>query len=117
MSDQRQYTPEQVEAIQHIQDLMLGYGIDKHELAQLSRAEKAALIQEIRERMAQWDIMPWELMGQGRRTLSMEAPRPRPKVRYRHPHTGQEWTGEGPQPQWLKDALLREGMTVDALRV
>ncbi len=36
--------------------------------------------------------------------------------RYRHPHTGQAWDGHGHQPQWLRDALLCEGFTVDELR-
>ena len=42
------------------------------------------------------------------------APAVAPK--YRHPATGLTWDGEGMQPQWLKDALLREGYTVDELR-
>ncbi len=36
--------------------------------------------------------------------------------RYRHPRSGQSWDGHGRQPQWLRDALLCEGYTVDALR-
>ena len=39
-----------------------------------------------------------------------------PVVRFRHPHSGQGWDGHGPQPQWLRDALLCQGYTVDELR-
>ncbi|MDB5817510.1 MAG: hypothetical protein JWQ11_1150 [Rhizobacter sp.] len=41
---------------------------------------------------------------------------PSPPAKYRHPRTGQEWSGEGRQPQWLRDALLSEGFTVDELK-
>ena len=37
--------------------------------------------------------------------------------KYRHPLTQQTWDGLGLQPSWLKDALTREGYTVDELRV
>lgn len=37
-------------------------------------------------------------------------------VKYRHPHSGETWDGEGSQPAWLRQALLREGFTVDELR-
>lgn len=38
----------------------------------------------------------------------------RPK--YRHPTTGCTWDGHGPQPEWLRNALLKEGLTVEQLR-
>ncbi len=117
MSDQQQYTSEQAEAIKHIKDLMLTYGIARSDLAQMTKAEKAALVQQIRDLMAKWNIMPWELMGHGRRTLQVETSAPPAKVKYRHPQTRQEWNGVGRQPQWLKDALIMEGLTVEQLRV
>lgn len=46
-------------------------------------------------------------------------PKPAPRVsvpRYRHPVHGDTWDGQGSQPQWLKDALIREGYTVEELR-
>lgn len=117
MADPQHYTPEQAEAIQTIQALMQDYGITDVDLAQLSKAQKTALVLEIRALMAQWDIMPWELMGQGRRTLRTEPAPVRVKVKYRHPQTREEWNGVGLQPQWLKDALIKEGLTVEQLRV
>jgi len=78
--------------------------------------EKEAAIRKIRRLMAFWSISPTELRGRG-----VPAPRPAPAAaavaRYRHPVSGSTWDGEGPQPQWLREALLYEGYTVDQLRV
>jgi hypothetical protein len=30
--------------------------------------------------------------------------------------SGETWDGQGEHPQWLRDALLKEGYTVDALK-
>ena len=61
--------------------------------------------------MAFWDIHPRELREA---TLAPTAPRP---AKYRHPIEGHTWDGEGPQPEWLKLALTKEGYTVSELRV
>ena len=39
-------------------------------------------------------------------------PRPsaRALVRYRHPTTGETWSGRGPQPLWLREALAGGAM-------
>jgi DNA-binding protein H-NS len=37
-------------------------------------------------------------------------------VKYRHPVTGDTWNGLGSHPQWLRDALLKEGYTVEQLK-
>lgn len=78
--------------------------------------EKEAAIRKIRRLMAFWRISPTELRGR-----SAPAPGPGPAsaavTRYRHPVSGASWDGEGPQPQWLRQALLYEGYTVDQLRV
>ncbi len=118
----RDLTQEQAAALSEIQTLMALYGVQVEELQHLTKAEKKALIGEIRVLMAAWQIEPWELTGLGRReiktpigawghkTRSLEA-------KYRHPASGLEWTGQGKQPQWLRDALTVEGMTVEQLRV
>lgn len=36
--------------------------------------------------------------------------------RYRHPERGFTWDGRGMQPQWLRDAVLREGYLLLQLR-
>lgn len=38
-------------------------------------------------------------------------------VKYRHPVTQETWDGVGPQPAWLRTALLEEGYRVEELRV
>lgn len=80
--------------------------------------EKLALIRTIRKLMAFWQIEPGEL---DTGLPAPPPPPPRPKrvaalPRYRHPISGLHWNGEGMQPEWLRDALLREGYTVDELR-
>ena len=34
----------------------------------------------------------------------------------RSPQSGETWDGIGPHPQWLRDALLKEGFTVEQLK-
>lgn len=81
--------------------------VDPHE-----SPEKLAALRNIRRLMDFWQIEPDELDG-------VPPPLPKPVIktpRYRHPVTHDEWNGEGPQPEWLRRALLREGYTVDELR-
>jgi DNA-binding protein H-NS len=76
-------------------------------------AERIAAIRKIRKLMDFWRISPTELHGR-------PAPHPQlgriTEIRYRHPITQEVWDGQGVQPQWLRDALIREGYTVDELR-
>lgn len=81
--------------------------------------EQEAVLRSIRKLVDFWRITPGELGG-----VPQEAPARVPAkpvvrvsvVKYRHPITLQTWDGEGPQPPWLRDALTREGYTVDELR-
>ena len=41
---------------------------------------------------------------------------PPPPVKYRHPVTGDTWDGQGAHPDWLRRALLKEGLRVDDLK-
>ena len=75
--------------------------------------EKAAAIRKIRKLMEFWRIAPAELRG--RPTPAMRPPA-LAEIRYRHPVTLESWDGCGAQPQWLRDALIKEGYTVDELR-
>jgi DNA-binding protein H-NS len=83
-----------------------------------SLREKAAIIHQIRTLMEYWSITPEELERAPHRSPSpaSAADRPAEAVKYRHPKTGQTWNGDGAHPQWLRDALLKEGYTVDELR-
>lgn len=83
-----------------------------HQVDPPESPEKTAALRNIRRLMAFWQIEPHELHG-------VPAPRPKPAPtgpRYRHPVTHEAWDGEGPQPDWLRQALLREGYTVEELR-
>jgi DNA-binding protein H-NS len=76
--------------------------------------EKLAALRTVRKLVEFWQIRPQELRGP-------PPPPPPPPVgpatiRYRHPVSGETWDGQGEHPQWLRDALLKEGYTVDALR-
>jgi DNA-binding protein H-NS len=76
-------------------------------------AEKEAALRKIRRLMDFWKIEPQELGS----PLPRSAPTP-PTIpqQYRHPIMGAVWNGKGAQPQWLKDALIQEGYTVEALK-
>jgi DNA-binding protein H-NS len=84
------------------------------EPAPLSPREKAAVLHRIRMLMEFWGITPEELEAE----LPPPAPPPATPlaVKYRHPESGETWDGCGAHPQWLRDALLKEGFTVEQLR-
>jgi DNA-binding protein H-NS len=78
--------------------------------------EQEAAIRSIRKLIDFWQIELEELAVAG-----TPAPRPVPLVdvalKYRHPVSGETWDGQGSQPAWLKEALTRQGYTVDELRI
>ena len=77
-------------------------------------AERQVALRKIRRLMEFWRIEPHELRGRPSRPAPVaEAVL---EVRYRHPVSGETWDGRGAQPQWLREALIREGYTVDELR-
>ena len=61
-----------------------------------------------------WGITPEELEGDA--PPAPAAAVTPPCVKYRHPQSGETWDGCGAHPQWLRDALLKEGFTVEQLR-
>ncbi len=83
----------------------------------LSPRERAAVVHRIRMLMDYWSITPDELESAGG-DHSLPAPPPAAPaaIKYRHPVSGDTWDGSGSHPQWLRDALLKEGFTVDQLR-
>jgi DNA-binding protein H-NS len=76
-------------------------------------AERIAAIRKIRKLMDFWRITPAELRGRPVEPVRSREPA---EIRYRHPVTAEVWDGQGTQPQWLRDALIKEGYTVDELR-
>jgi DNA-binding protein H-NS len=77
--------------------------------------EKLAALRTVRKLVEFWDITPEELCGPLPHAEPSPPPPPKPP-RYRHPVHGATWDGQGEHPQWLRDALLKEGYTVDELR-
>jgi DNA-binding protein H-NS len=82
----------------------------------LSRRERAAVLARIEALMEYWGITVDDLLAP---TVSPDVavapPGPLP-VKYRHPVSGETWDGQGPHPEWLRRALLKEGLRVDELK-
>jgi DNA-binding protein H-NS len=76
----------------------------------LTQAQRAAL-SRIEGLMEYWRISAEEIRG----APTDIAPPRRPKIKYQHPKTGETWDGEGPHPDWLRHALLKEGYMVSEL--
>ena len=77
--------------------------------------EKLAALRTVRKLVEFWNISPQELRG----PLPPAPPSPPPgtlPIRYRHPVSGETWDGQGEHPAWLRDALLKQGYTVDELK-
>lgn len=77
--------------------------------------EKLAALRTVRKLVEFWNITPQEL----RAPLPPAAPSAHAAglpVRYRHPVSGQTWDGRGEHPEWLREALLKQGYTVDELK-
>lgn len=80
--------------------------------------EQEAVVRAIRKLVDFWQITSDELDMGLQAARAPAPPPPAPKgPKYRHPLTLRTWDGEGLQPEWLKDALTREGYTVEELRV
>lgn len=80
-------------------------------------AEQEAILRSVRKLVSFWHITADELAGIPE-PVRVEIPdKPPPSPKYRHPITGETWDGEGSQPQWLKEALTREGYLVEELRL
>jgi DNA-binding protein H-NS len=77
--------------------------------------EKLAALRTVRKLVEFWQIRPQELRGP-LPPAPPPPPAPAAAIRYRHPVSGQTWDGQGEHPQWLRDALLKEGYTVDELK-
>lgn len=79
--------------------------------------EQEAALRSIRKLIEFWRISPDELEFDAPPPVQVQPVAAPPAPRYRHPISGQIWNGEGSQPQWLREALTREGYTVEELRL
>lgn len=80
-------------------------------------AEQQAVLRSIRQLVDFWQISAHELASDTPVQRSVQPPAAPKGPKYRHPITYETWDGEGMQPQWLKDALIKEGYLVDELRI
>lgn len=81
----------------------------------LSRRERAAVLARIEALMEYWGITVDELLAPTPEPEAAPPAGPLP-VKYRHPVTGDTWDGQGAHPDWLRRALLQEGLRVDELK-
>lgn len=81
----------------------------------LTRRERNAVIARIHALMEYWGITVDDLSGDTPLPPAATPAAP-PPVKYRHPVTGDTWDGQGPHPEWLRRALLQEGLRVDELK-
>jgi DNA-binding protein H-NS len=80
--------------------------------------EQEAVLRSIRKLVDFWNITARELGGVKKPAKRIEKPvvaEPSPP-KYRHPRSGETWDGEGAQPSWLREALTKQGYTVEELR-
>jgi DNA-binding protein H-NS len=77
--------------------------------------EKLAALRTVRKLVEFWNISPQELRGPLPPAPAPPTPATLP-VRYRHPVSGETWDGQGEHPAWLREALLKQGYTVDELK-
>ncbi len=80
-------------------------------------AEQEAVLRSVRKLIDFWQIDADELAGIPEPAAPAVEERVAPVHRYQHPITGEIWNGVGVQPQWLREALTREGYTVEELRL
>lgn len=80
-------------------------------------AEQEAVLRSVRKLVAFWQITADELSGIPEPEKVVEEVKPPAGPKYRHPRSGETWDGEGSQPDWLRDALTRQGYTVEELRL
>jgi len=76
--------------------------------------EREAVVAELREKVALFGLSRHDLFGKKtyrKKAKAPGAPR-RMRVKYRHPETGVEWSGQGREPHWVRDAPNREALIV-----
>lgn len=81
----------------------------------LTRRERDAVIARIHALMEYWGITVADLVADAPASAPAASQSLLP-IKYRHPVTGDTWDGQGPHPEWLRHALLQEGLRVDELK-
>ncbi|KVV20842.1 hypothetical protein WK78_26395 [Burkholderia cepacia] len=73
----------------------------------LREQEQAMVIEEIRQKMSDYEITVDMLVA--KRTRKSTAPA---TAKYRDPKSGKEWSGRGKMPNWLKEASNPEAFLI-----
>ncbi|MEY2730149.1 MAG: hypothetical protein RL584_1275 [Pseudomonadota bacterium] len=84
-----------------------------------AQALRASALRQARRLVEFYRITPAELCAERAPATGADLPATPsevPLIKYRHPVTGETWDGEGPHPQWMRQALLHDGYRVDELR-
>lgn len=76
----------------------------KKQADDVRRKEIGDVVKRIREAIAFYGLQPQDLFGPGGRGKRREAPRAAAGAKYGD-GTGNVWSGRGPRPHWLRDAL------------
>ncbi len=67
------------------------------------KAETAAVIVDIKAKMAEYGITLADLGGAAKKPGSRDSV----AAKYRHPATGETWSGRGRPPHWLADEVAK----------
>lgn len=73
------------------------------EMEQARRNERSTIIDEVRAKVAEYDLTAYEIFGRARPgPKHREGHRAPVKAKYRDSLTGATWSGRGREPQWIK---------------
>ena len=77
------------------------------QLEQMRSEEREGVIEEIRQKMSDYQITPDDIAGKtkGRKVKGSGAS---VAAKYRDPDTSKEWSGRGKPPNWIRDAANRD---------
>jgi DNA-binding protein H-NS len=118
MESDHRYRRARAAALFTAQGLVAQYSITQAELLELERqlaARHRSLAEPIRQAWALMDAHDIDIDD----LIDAEATAQAPKITHRHPDPtrSETWDGQGPQPEWLRRALLVEGLRPADLRV
>ncbi|MBU9259086.1 H-NS histone family protein [Burkholderia multivorans] len=71
-------------------------------------AELAAVVADIREKVAEYGITPEQIFDRQRANGKRKAAGAPVAAKYRNPKTGETWSGRGRAPAWIKEAKNRD---------
>ncbi|MBR8085578.1 H-NS histone family protein [Burkholderia vietnamiensis] len=76
-------------------------------------AEIAAVLEDIREKVATYGLTPQDVFGRKRSAKGAAGAKPASAIKYRDPKTGATWSGKGRAPGWITKARNRDKFLVE----